>query len=128
MWRDDDDRIMDILDTIGTEDRQSVPAVCPVCGKKEGHLYFHRYEEGKEPGGMWVWCSACHHSAHARYRVPEWWINLGEISFEKLAAIPFYLEENKSHIDQWVNRLARNNKMKIYKMLKDGEDNVDGIQ
>ena len=53
--------------------------------------------------------------------MPEWWINLGEISFEKLAALPDYLERNKNHIDQWVNRLALKNKVKTYKMLKDEE-------
>lgn len=121
MWRDDDVRIMDILDTVETQNKESVPAVCPICGEREGHLYFYRYEEGHEAGGMWVWCSACCRSAHSRCKVPEWWINLGEISFEKLTAHPDYLEKNKYRIDQWVNRLVLKNKIKVYKMLKDGE-------
>ena len=118
MWRDGDDRIMDILDVIESENKESVPAVCPICGEREGHLYFHRYEKGHEAGGMWTWCSACCHSAHCRGRVPEWWINLEEINFEKLTAYPDYLEENKNRIDQWVNRI---DKIKTYKMLKDEE-------
>ncbi|MDE7247321.1 MAG: hypothetical protein K2N43_05495, partial [Lachnospiraceae bacterium] len=107
MWQDDDDRIMDILDIIETE--HSVPVVCPICGKREGHFYFHRYEDGKEPGGLWVWCSACRHSAHSRYRVPEWWKNAEEIRFEKLAALPYYLEEKKHCIDEWINRFVLKN-------------------
>lgn len=108
MWQDGDDRIMDILDIIELDNEQSVPVVCPICGKKEGHFYLSRYKEGEVYGGMWVWCSACHHSAHARYRLPEWWKNAKEICFEELTAHPYYLEENKNCIDEWVNRLLLN--------------------
>lgn len=117
MWLDDDDRIVDILNNIEPSDKECFPVVCPVCGKRQGHLYFHRYKEGNERGGMWVWCSACHHSEHATYRVPKWWKNLESISFEKLAAIPLYLEKNKADIDEWVNRL-------IFPELSSGKEDM----
>ncbi len=82
VWLDNDDKIMDILDNIETENKGCFPVVCPICGKKEGHLYFHRNMEGDERGSMWVWCSACYHFSHAMYR-----------------------EENKVCIDQWINEI-----------------------
>lgn len=66
MWKDDDKRIMNILDNIEVKENIQFPVTCPICGKKEGHLYFHRYEN-EIAGGMWVWCSACKHSAHSRF-------------------------------------------------------------
>lgn len=106
MWRDNNDQIMDLLDIIEIKSKKSFPAVCPICGKKDGHLYFHRNTEGNERGSMWTWCSACYHSAHTIYRLPKWWKNLEGISIEKLASYPDYLEKNKSCIDEWVNRLV----------------------
>ena len=50
---------------------------------------------------MWVWCSACHNSAHAYSKMPKWWMNLDEISFERLNSLSDYLELNKSRIDEW---------------------------
>lgn len=106
MWRDNDEQIMDILDNVETKNKECFPVVCPICGKKDGHIYFHRNKEGDERGSMWAWCSACYHNAHAIYRLPKWWKNLEEISIEKLASYPDYLEKNKSCIDEWVNRLV----------------------
>lgn len=83
MWKDNDDKIMDILDNIGTLNREAFPVVCPVCGEKEGHLYFHRSGEEDEKGGMWVWCSSCYHFAHALCRLPKWWENLDKIRNKK---------------------------------------------
>lgn len=80
MWKDNDDKITDILDNIETLDRHDFPVACSICGEKEGHLYFHRKVEGDEKGGMWVWCSSC---------------------------CPDYLEKNKLCIDEWVNKLGR---------------------
>ena len=53
MWKDNDDKIMDILENIETLNRQDFPVVCPICGGKEGHLYFCKNVEGDEKGGMW---------------------------------------------------------------------------
>ena len=105
VWLDNDDKIMDILDNIETENKGCFPVVCPICGKKEGHLYFHRNMEGDERGSMGVWCSACYHFSHAMYRLPKWWQNSKKINFEKLTSFPNYLEENKVCIDQWINEI-----------------------
>lgn len=108
MWQDNNDKILDILDFIEIKNKECFPVVCPICGKKEGHLYFHRYKE-EELGGVWIWCSACYHSAHARYQLPKWWKNSEEIISEKLASHPDYLEDNKRFIDEWVNKLIFSN-------------------
>lgn len=78
---------------------------CPICGKKEGHVFFYRNIESEERGSMWTWCSACHHSAHALYKLPEWWKNLDKIDIEKLTSHPNYLDKYKNSIDEWVNKL-----------------------
>ena len=55
MWIDNDDRIMEILDYIEKPSKECFPVTCPICGKREGHLYFHRYMQGNARGGMWTW-------------------------------------------------------------------------
>ena len=104
MWQDDD-RIMDVLISDKMETKEYFPVVCPVCGKREAHSYAHRFKEGEERGGEWAWCSACHTSVHVSARIPKWWKNCDLIDFNKLAAIPNYLEENKVCIDEWMNDL-----------------------
>ena len=81
------------------------PVVCPICGEKDGHLYFHRNRDGDEKGSMWVWCGKCYHFAHALCRLPKWWKNLDKINFEELTSYPNHLEENKFCIDEWINKL-----------------------
>lgn len=110
MWKDDDKRIMNILDNIEAKENKQFPVTCPICGKKEGHLYFHRYEN-EIAGGMWVWCSACKHSAHSRFRLPDWWKNLETIDWKELASHPDYLEKHKDGIDDWVNKMLKYIKM-----------------
>ena len=105
MWIDNDDRIMEILDYIEKPSKECFPVTFPICGKREGHLYFHRSMQGNARGGMWTWCSACRHSAHATYRVPKFWENLKDINFAILASHPDYLEEKKNCIDEWNNKL-----------------------
>ncbi len=90
-------------DKIGN--KKYFPIICPDCGNKAGHLYEHRYEAGKDAGGMWVWCSACHNYEHYRARLPKWWKNPDFIEFGKLCHQPDYLEEHKEDIDKWVNSL-----------------------
>ena len=119
MWKDNDDKIMDILENIETLNRQDFPVVCPICGEKEGHLYFHRNVEEDEKGGMWAWCSSCCHFAHALYRLPKWWKNLDKIKLENLAGCPDYLEENKLCIDEWVNKLGRSKGEEMDKLGRD---------
>ena len=105
MWKDNDDKIMGILDSIETQNKGCFPVVCPICGEKDGHLYFHRNRDGDEKGSMWVWCGTCYHFAHALCRLPKWWKNLDKINFEELTSYPNHLEENKFCIDEWINKL-----------------------
>ncbi len=105
MWEDNDNKIMSILDGVEMKEKKQFPINCPICGEKQGHLYFHKYADNESIGGVWTWCSACKHCAHARYRLPEWWKNLEVIDFHKLASCPDYLEKNKVNIDEWINKL-----------------------
>lgn len=111
MWHDEyGNRIwmiadVNFLDKDKIENKQYFPVICPDCGNKEGHIYEHRYEPGKDTGGMWVWCSVCHSYGHSRARLPKWWKNPDFIEFGKLCHQPDYLEENKDYIDKWVNSL-----------------------
>ena len=36
MWKDDNDRIMNILDNIEKKDKERFPIICPICGKRDG--------------------------------------------------------------------------------------------
>lgn len=96
---------MDILDKIEPGNEECFPVMCPICGKRDGHLFLYKPNEKETRGGVWTWCSACHNSIHASFRIPEWWRNPPDIIFGNLAAIPDYLEDNKMYIDQWMNRL-----------------------
>ena len=35
MWKDNDDKIMVILDSIETQNKGCFPVVCPICGEKD---------------------------------------------------------------------------------------------
>ena len=105
MWHDDNDDIMklyNLLEKHGIND--PLPAVCPVCGSKSGHIYLHRYDE-EQHGGSWVWCSNCHSYSHASYRVPEWWRNLSLFSILDLHGVPDNLDQKVQYIDDFVNKL-----------------------
>ena len=39
MWQDNNDKIMDILDNIEASKIKYFPVVCPICTKKDVHLY-----------------------------------------------------------------------------------------
>ena len=56
MWKDDDEQIMRILSDIEVKNRVGFPVICPICGKKEGHVFFNRDKNSSKRGGMWVWC------------------------------------------------------------------------
>lgn len=69
MWHDDNDDIMKLYNLLEEHEIYNpLPAVCPVCGSKSGHIYLHRYDE-EHHGGSWVWCSNCHSYSHASFRV-----------------------------------------------------------
>lgn len=104
MWRDDDDKILNILDDLYAE-KERFPVICPVCGKRDGHAYLHKHNENSQRGGLWLWCSACRHTSHSSYQLPLWWKNLDSLNTAKLASFPDYLEEHKTDIDKWVNKL-----------------------
>lgn len=105
MWKDDNDKIMDILDDIELQKIKKFPTICPICREKQAHLYFHRYDENTNKGGIWIWCSNCRHSVHALFQVPEYWKNFDEIKLKELTNYPDYLEKKKSDIDSWNNKL-----------------------
>lgn len=104
MWKDNNDKIMNILDNIVSPNLAYFPVICPICGEKEAHIYFHKYID-EVRGGMWVWCSSCKHSAHTMFKIPTWWSNLNTIKFEELTSYPDLLEKNKKVIDRWINGL-----------------------
>lgn len=106
MWKDEKDNMLNILDEL---DKTVVefPAICPVCSKREAHLYMHK-ENGKNIGGLWVWCSSCKNYIHATYQIPQWWENNLEIKESELAPSPQYLEQNKRIVDAWVKKLIAN--------------------
>ncbi len=104
MWIDNNDKIMNILDNVESKKMDYFPVICPICGEKEAHLYFHRYTDD-DKGGMWTWCSSCKHSAHTMFKIPKWWANLDIIKFEELTSYPDLLEKNKDKIDEWINEL-----------------------
>ena len=105
MWVDTNNEIMNVLDNIESKKMDYFPAICPICGERAAHLYFHRYTDNDNKGGMWIWCSSCKHSTHAMFKIPKWWTNLDIIRFEKLNSHPDILEENKLKIDVWLNKL-----------------------
>ncbi len=102
MWLSDD-KIMNIFNYLDYSN--NFPCVCPVCGKKEGHIFMFRPSLEKRRGGGWVWCSSCKNSAHVDMAVPDWWVNNPEIDASKLTFDPDYLEDNKKIIDQWITGL-----------------------
>lgn len=108
MWRENDDKILKILDDLYAKN-ECFPVNCPICGRKDGHIYLHKHNESRQRGGLWLWCSACHHTSHSSYRLPLWWENLKVLDTAKLVGFPDYLEKNKNDIDKWVNKLKINN-------------------
>ncbi len=105
MWHDDNDDIMKLYQLLEEHDMYNpLPAICPVCGSKSGHIYMHRYDEDHH-GGSWVWCSSCHSYSHGSGKVPEWWRNLSNISILQLQHSPEYLDSQAELIDCYVSKL-----------------------
>lgn len=115
MWHDDNDDIMKLYDIIENHDLDSLlPANCPICGMKAGHIYMHRYDE-ENHGGLWVWCSSCHTFTHASCKVPDWWRNLSLFTIFDLHGAPDNLDEQAVYIDDFVNKLLAIKKDKEFK-------------
>lgn len=106
MWKDTNDRIMEILDNVETKRNEQFPISCPICRETGGHVYFHRFEINDDKGGVWVWCSNCHYFVHAMVKVPSWWKNLEYMSLKDLSYYPSCLDENKNSVDKWINELS----------------------
>lgn len=109
MWNDRDDTLEQVFDRIMDKKGGDVPLICPVCGRKQVHFYFHKWNEKSDKGGMWIWCSGCKSFSHGTVQVPEWWENCNEISLNKLNSLPDYLEDHKEKIDHYVNELRKKN-------------------
>lgn len=105
MWRDED-RMLDVLKDLENKN-EKFPKTCPICNESSAHLFFYRFNENADKGGLWIWCSNCKSFVHASYKVPKWWVNIDGILPEYLSSIPDYLNESCSAIDEWINRLYR---------------------
>lgn len=103
MWKDDNERILNIFNSL--DKIIETPTTCPICSKKECHIFFYRHDEKGTRGGAWVWCSHCNHFAHASFQIPAWWRNTPFLPEEILSSDPTLLEENKEMIDNWINKL-----------------------
>lgn len=105
MWNDENDNIMKLYGILEEHDFYSpLPAICPICGTKSGHIYMHRYDE-ENHGGLWLWCSSCHCFAHLSCMVPDWWKNLSLFTILDLEAVPENLDKQSVYIDSFVNKL-----------------------
>lgn len=102
MWKDGNDKIEELY--INLKKIKKFPAICPICYGNNAHVYMHVYNDKTRRGGLWIWCSECYAFSHSSIYVPEYWENCPSVDFEKLCAIPAYLEENKSDIDDWLNK------------------------
>lgn len=111
MWNDNEKLITQIEDNLFL-DRKDYPVRCPVCGEKEGHLFYYDHYTSLNKGAKWIWCSSCQKCSHSYALIPVWWKNPNFIDPDKLASVPDYLEENKNSIDKWLNDLMISAKIK----------------
>lgn len=123
MWKDNDDRMVKMLDEIGKE---SYPQKCPICEAQDAHLFMYKPSTDAKVGSSWVWCSACKQYAHMTYRIPQWWENYSRIDPDELCASPEQsLDDNKMHIDEWINALVANKAENITKESETIEDDMN---
>jgi len=106
MWNSNDD-IIKLLEK-STKKEKGISYSCPVCNKRDAHVFFHRFEEDDIAGPAWGWCSSCKNYAHVRYMIPQWWTNLQEIDEDYLCSTPEYLESIKSSIDDHMDMILKN--------------------
>ena len=101
MWKDDNDDIKKIY--MDFKNIKKFPTTCPICNKKNAHIYMHIYDNETRRGGLWIWCSECHSFSHSSVYVSKFWENCALIEKDELCAIPDYLDEMNSIIDAHVN-------------------------
>ncbi len=106
MWKDSNDKIDELF--LKLQELKEFPTICPICNKKNAHIYMHVYNNKTRRGGSWSWCSECHSFSHSTMYVPEYWRNCSEIELEKLSAVPIYLEEIKDKLDKHANAIMMN--------------------
>ena len=104
MWKDDNDKIEELY----LKKIKKFPTICPVCKKNNAHIYMHVYDDKTRRGGLWIWCSECYTFSHGSIYVPKYWENCPLVEFEKLCAIPSYLNEMREIIDTHVNAIKNN--------------------
>lgn len=81
--------------------------ICPKCGSVAKHVYFHKFDEEDNDGGVWMWCSKCYSYTHAHVVIPENWENAEFIDEDMLDDSVDYLKNNKDKIDEWVNSIKQ---------------------
>lgn len=103
-WNDNN-KLFDLYNDIIREEITDFPYICPVCSEKSAHIYFYRFNDADNKGGLWIWCSKCKSYIHSFGKVPDWWHNCDKIELDCLAHTPDYLEKNKHLLDKWIEKL-----------------------
>jgi len=105
MWKDDY-KLQKIFNDFPKVEK--FPCLCPICEKKDTHVYMQKYNQKTLRGGLWVWCSQCNSFSHSSIYVPAYWVNYPNLVLENLSAIPMYLDNMKVEIDRHVNYILKN--------------------
>ncbi|MBD5542324.1 MAG: hypothetical protein HDR00_14270 [Lachnospiraceae bacterium] len=58
-WNDSNYKILDIIDMIEDNKEPQIPIKCPICNVSNAHIYMERWEDDKNRGTIWTWCSNC---------------------------------------------------------------------
>lgn len=105
-WDDSKDEIMDIVEVIEKDKNPQIPIRCPICNTDNAHIYMHRWEDNRDRGTIWTWCSNCRRCMHAsRVKVPIWWENADFIDVSELTSHPIFLESKVDMIDKYLRKL-----------------------
>lgn len=83
--------------------------ICSVCGRKDLHIFFHRWRKNDLKGSGWIWFSYCKSFDHGRFTLPNHWENFEKINPENLKYEPNYLEEIKNCIDEYIYKFKSDN-------------------
>lgn len=71
------------------------------CSDPYVHVYAHKRSANR--GSAWVWCSSCGAYSHFTFPISDEWENCTKIDFEKLTAVPEYLETMNTVVDEHLN-------------------------